>query len=127
MAGLTGRRVDPEIVLRGSGLTRVTFHAIAVQQYELFDTRLFTEALDHLRYQGAVISHHLVLKRGSDQFAFGERTGVDGFENALKVIDRIDVGGDGASRNHRHSYTQRETCGHTGKSQLHGDGKEMAG
>src|SRR5208283_5307539 len=72
MAGLAGWRVDAEVISHGPRLTRVAFHATAVQQYELFDARLFAEALDHLRYQGAVIPHHLVLERSADQFAFGK-------------------------------------------------------
>jgi hypothetical protein len=93
----------------------------------LFDARLFTEALDHLRYQGAVIAHHLVFERGSDQFAFGKRTTVFGCEEALKVTDRKDVGGDGAGYNHRRGDTEREADRHAGKTQLHHDGTEMAG
>src|ERR1039458_4643603 len=94
MTGLASWRVDPKITSRGPRLTGITVHAIAVQYYELFDARLFTEALDHLRYQGAVIAHHLVLERGPDQFAFGKRTTVFGCEEALKVTDRKDVRGD---------------------------------
>ena len=127
MAGLAGGRVDPEIIPRGPRLTRIAFHAVAVQHYELFDARLFTEALDHLRYQGAVIPHHLVLERGSDQFAFGQRSGVCGFEKALKVMDRKDVGGDRAGHNHRRGDTEREADRHAGKTQLHHEGTEMAG
>ena len=127
MAGLAGGRVDPKIISRGPRLTGITFYAIAVQHYELFDTRLFTEALDHLRDQGAVIAHHLVLERGSDQFAFGERAAVCSFEKALKVTDRKDVGGDRASHNHRRGDTEREADRHAGKTQLHHDGTEMAG
>src|SRR5208337_2819258 len=49
MAGLAGGRVDAEIISRGSRPTRVAFRAAAVQHHELFDARLFAEALDHLR------------------------------------------------------------------------------
>jgi len=127
VAGLAGGRIDPEIISRGPRFTRVALHAVAVQHDELFDPRLFAEALDHLCDQGAVIPHHLVLERGSDQFTFGKRTGMDGFENGPEVIDRIDVSGDRAGHNHRCGYAERETYGHAGKAQLHGDGKEMAG
>ena len=127
MAGLAGGRVDPEIVPHRPRLTRVAFQAIAIQHYELFDARLFTEALDHLRDQGAVIPHHLVFERGADQFAFGQRAAVRGFEQALEVMDRKDVGGDPASHNHRRGDTERETDRHAGKTQLHHAGTEMAG
>jgi len=93
----------------------------------LFDARLFTEALDHLRDQGAIIPHHLVLERSSDQFAFGKRSGVRGFEKALKVMDRKNVGGDRAGHNHCRGDTEREADRHAGKTQLHHEGTEMAG
>jgi hypothetical protein len=121
MTGLARRRVDPEIVPRGDWLTGVALHSITIQHDELFDARLFAEALDHLCDQGAVIPHHLVLKCGSDQFSFSECAGMDGIENAPEVIDRINVRGDRTSHNHRRGYTQRKTYGHAGKAQLHHD------
>jgi len=127
MAGLAGGRVDPEIIPRGSRLTRVAFRATAVQQYELFDARLFAKALDHLRDQGAIVPHHLVLECGSDQFAFGQRTCMCRFEKALKVMERKDVSGDRAGHNYRHGDTEREANRHAGRTQLHADGAELAG
>ena len=55
MAGLAGGRVDPEIIPCGPRLTGIALHAIPIEQDQLFDPRLFPEALDHLRDQGAVI------------------------------------------------------------------------
>ena len=127
MAGLAGRRCNAEIIPHGPRLTGVAFHAIAVQHYELFDARLFPEALDHLRDQSAVIPHHLVLERGADQFPFGQRTAVGGFEQALKVMDRKDVGGDRARHHHCRGDPERQANRHAGKTQLYHDGTEMAG
>jgi len=116
-----------KIISHGPRLTRIAFHAIAVQHYELFDARLFAEALDHLRDQRSVIPYHLVFESGSDQFAFGNRAGVRGFEKALKVMDREDVGSGRAGHKHCRSDTEREANRHAGKTQLHHDGTEMAG
>ena len=127
MAGLAGGRVDVKIIPHCPRLTRIALHAIAVQHYELFDARLFAEALDHLRDQGAVIPYHLVFESGSDQFAFGNRAAVRGFEKALKVTNREDIGGGRAGHHHCRRDPEREANRHAGKTQLHHDGTEMAG
>ena len=90
----------------------------------MFHARLFSEALDHLRDQSAVISHHLVFERGSDQFALGKRAGVRSFHKALKMTDGEDVGRHRAGYNHRRRDAEREANRHAGEAQFHKEGKK---
>ena len=126
MASLARGRTELKVISTRSRFARVAFDAVAVEQDELFDTRLLAETLDHLRDQGTVVSHHLMFERSSNQFAFGECAGMGRFQKALKMTDGKDVRGNGTGNHHRCRHPKREAYRHAGKSAFH-DGTRIAG
>lgn len=119
MASLTGGRADSELLSASDWGARVAGDTIAIQQHQLFDTRLPAEAVNHLRDQRAVIVQHRVLERGMDQFAFGKSIRPRQVKDAVEVMNRVDVCSYGAGSDHGHGHTDGEANGHAGEAQLH--------
>jgi hypothetical protein len=114
MADLASGRFDSEVVSNRSWLTGIPFYAVTVQQNEMFNAFLLPKTFDHASNQGAVVLHHLVLERDSDQITFRECRVARGFQQALEVVNGINVGSCGTGKNHNHRNPEGKHDCHAG-------------
>jgi hypothetical protein len=66
-----------------------------------------------------------MLERDADQVAFSEGRMVCGFQEALEVMNRVNVRRCGASNDHSHRNSEGEDDCHAGGTQLHAVGYQM--
>ena len=116
MARLAGRRGQVQLARRADRPARETHDAESIEQEDVFDTRLASEAIDHPRDQGPVVLHHLVLQRRVDQLALAEGGGARRVEQFLEMMERVEIGRDAARDRDRGGDADGQAHGHAGET-----------
>jgi hypothetical protein len=115
VASLAGGGTDLQVDIGGRPGGGVTLGTGAVKHDKPFDARLAAKALDHSRYQGAIIFDHFVFESDADEIAFAEGSGASHSQQGLHVMPRIQIRAPGAREHDGCGDAHRQAHRDTGK------------